>query len=387
MKRTISSLLAAIMLLALASPALAAAEPDALPVQTAANDAPRTAAALPSEQEVYERLIAMQEVYPQWSPWDSSSYYIDKNGYAEYGCFGFAIMLQEAAFPGISGPRAKKPPITIEDLHVGDVLSYGGISGHSVIVLEVHSDYIVLAEGNWSDSVNWGRTMSAEEVQNAHNCYTYYPDRVVTTRNGWKYEDDQWYYYKNDVRLTGWVQDGGSVYYCDPEADGAMVKGLFSVDGQTYYFSEKTDGSGGVMRTGWVWLEDTYYYFAPATGAMLISGWVYDGGRQYYQGPDGRQVSGWQQFGNELFFLNDRRDGTFGAVVSGWRQIGDDWYYFHPLHDGHFGALRTGWVQDGGLTYYCDPETGIMLSGWQTIDGQEYYFSQAHDGSFGVLRS
>ena len=47
MKRTISSLLAAIMLLALASPALAAAEPDALPVQTAANDAPRTAAALP----------------------------------------------------------------------------------------------------------------------------------------------------------------------------------------------------------------------------------------------------------------------------------------------------------------------------------------------------
>lgn len=400
MDRIISFLLAVILTLALAVPALAAEGPE-LPPEDAAEaageaapamtDTPRAAAAaVPTEQEAYERMIALQAVYPDGTKWDSSSYYIDRNGLAEYGCFGFAIMLQEAAFVGLTQNKVKRAPITIEDLHVGDLLSYGignGRGGHSVVVLEVHSDYIVLAEGNWSDSVRWGRTMTADEVRAVQYCYTYYLDDTPpapASKNGWAYEDGLWYFYKNDIRLTGWVMDGQKRYYCDPDADGAMVRGFRDIDGETYYFSEKTDGSGGVMRTGWVWLVDTYYYFRPS-GTMVRSGWVYDGGNQYYQDAAGRQVSGWQVFGDETFFLNDKRDGTFGAVVSGWREIAGQWYFFHTLHDGHFGAMQTGWFQDGKYTYYCDPATGAMAAGWQTIDGRTYYFSEKHDGSYGAL--
>ncbi len=147
-----------------------------------ADDEPQTVAAgapLPTEQEAYQRMIALREKYPDGSLWDGNSYYMDRNGYAEYGCFGFAIMLQEAAFVGRTQFKVRRPPITIDDIYVGDVLSYGisnGQGGHSVIVLERHDDYVVLAEGNWDRSANWGRTMSAEEIKNVQYCYTYYID-------------------------------------------------------------------------------------------------------------------------------------------------------------------------------------------------------------------
>ena len=164
------------------------------------------------------------------------------------------------------------------------------------------------------------------------------------------------------------------------------MAGLQTIGGKTYYLNEKRDGSYGAVKTGWVWQTDTYYYFNKTTGVMVVSDWIYDGGKQYYQGPDGKQVSGWQEFGGERFFLNDKRDGTFGAVVSGWRYIGQSWYYFNPVHNGHFGAMRTGWLQDGSKRYYLD-ENGVMATGWREIDGVRYYFSEKTDGSGGVLQA
>ena len=46
---------------------------------------------------------------------------------------------------------------------------------HSVIVLEVHSDHAVVAEGNYSASVHWARRISkAELAASTNNVMTRY---------------------------------------------------------------------------------------------------------------------------------------------------------------------------------------------------------------------
>lgn len=136
------------------------------------------AAGVPTEAEVYESLMEMKEEYPQGSPWTSRNQYgWNGGGYGKArGCMAFAHMMSDAAFGNL--PARKVYNFTIEDVRVGDVLRNGWDS-HSVIVTEVHEDYICIAEGNWNYKVNYERTWSAAEV--AAGCYmlTRYPEGVI----------------------------------------------------------------------------------------------------------------------------------------------------------------------------------------------------------------
>lgn len=136
------------------------------------------AAGVPTEAEVYESLMEMKEEYPQGTPWTSRNQYgWNGGGYGKArGCMAFAHMMSDAAFGNL--PARKVCDFTIEDVRVGDVLRNGWDS-HSVIVTEVHEDYICIAEGNWNYKVNYERTWSAAEV--AAGCYmlTRYPQGVV----------------------------------------------------------------------------------------------------------------------------------------------------------------------------------------------------------------
>ena len=175
-KRFLSLILAMLAVFSLATAAYASDAPDT----------PETAASMPSDEEVHDRLMAMQEKWPDGSHWDSSSHYKDKSGYEEYGCFGFAIMLQEAAFPGLYGPYRYGAPSSLSQVHVGDMLSYGGYDGHTVIVIEVREDCVVVAEGNMDNGVRWGRTMTAAQVSSIDYRWTYY--YVDPNKNGWQAE-------------------------------------------------------------------------------------------------------------------------------------------------------------------------------------------------------
>ena len=136
------------------------------------------AAGAPTEAEVYEALMEMKEDYPQGSPWTSRNQYgWAGGGYGKArGCMAFAHMMSDAAFGTL--PARKVYNFTIADVRVGDVLRNGWDS-HSVIVTEVHADYIRIAEGNWNCKVNYERTWSAAQV--AAGCYllTRYPEGVV----------------------------------------------------------------------------------------------------------------------------------------------------------------------------------------------------------------
>ena len=69
----------------------------------------------------------------------------------------------------------KVDSISIEDVRVGDILRLYNDS-HSVIILEVHSDYVVIAEGNYNSSIHWGRKLTAEDVAAADYIMTRYPE-------------------------------------------------------------------------------------------------------------------------------------------------------------------------------------------------------------------
>ena len=362
-KRFLAMVLAAAAVLTLSVPAFAA------PGQADAADVPAAAATteLPTEEEVHERLMALREVYPDGMHWDSSSYYTDRNGLDEYGCFGFAIMLQEAVFPASFLMTCKYPPVTMQNVHVGDILSYGisaGSGGHSVIVTEVCDDYVVVAEGNVSNGVSWGRTMSAAEVSAVQYRWTYYTGQRPV-KNGWIEEDGAWYYYEYNWKVTSaWRQSGGARYYLG--SDGKMAVGWGQVAGKWYYFNDQHDG--------------TY-------GRALVNEWLNDGGTWYYFGADGAMAVGWCHLDGRWYYFNSKHDGTYGRMLANeWLQDGGPWYYMGPD-----GAMAEGlyWVIEGGYEgLYCfngshDGTYGKMLSGWQTVDGDVYYLETRHNGRFG----
>jgi uncharacterized Zn finger protein len=83
-------------------------------------------------------------------------------------------MLSDAAF-GDRQARQITEDISIETVRVGDVLRINGDTC-SIIILEVHEDHVVIAEGNYNSTVHWERTLSAEEVAAADYLLTRYPD-------------------------------------------------------------------------------------------------------------------------------------------------------------------------------------------------------------------
>ena len=107
-----------------------------------------------------------------------------------------------------------------------------------------------------------------------------------------------------------------------------MKIGLQNINNRSYYLAED-----GTMITGWLNLNDTYYYFDTTAGdnfgAMLKNSWIRHDGKYFY------------------FDQN-------GVMVTGWKQIGDSngnvaFYYFYPkgTTQGLYGYMATNTTVNG----------------------------------------
>ena len=117
--------------------------------------------------DVYNRIIEMENQYPQGMNWDNSNSYTFKaDGTIGYGCAGFAYLLSDAAF----GSAPVKQHTDFDNIRVGDIIRMNNDT-HSVVVLGFDGDYIVIAEGNMhlngssQGVINWGRIISRDEVK------------------------------------------------------------------------------------------------------------------------------------------------------------------------------------------------------------------------------
>lgn len=126
-----------------------------------------------TEQGAHDAMLALRAQYPEGTPWDNSNFYAWHGGIFSggYGCAGFAFMLSDAAFGTLP---ARQTDVVYGELHVGDILRMNN-DQHSVIILEVHEDHVVVAEGNYNYSVHWGRHISRADVEAGDYVLTRWP--------------------------------------------------------------------------------------------------------------------------------------------------------------------------------------------------------------------
>ncbi len=139
-----------------------------------------------TEDAVYARLMAMRSSYPEGMSWTNDNYYgniyrwygddgwyYEHLRYTGYGCAGFALIMSDAAF-GTDMPIWEDYDVSFSRVRVGDILRINNDS-HSVIILQVNSNSVTVAEGNFNRSIHWGRTLSASQVDNADYMLTRWP--------------------------------------------------------------------------------------------------------------------------------------------------------------------------------------------------------------------
>lgn len=115
-----------------------------------------------NEKQIYKDMIAMKSKYPEGMKWTNANYYAWKGGIYSggYGCAGFAFAISDAAF----GSLPARQHTNFSNIRVGDIVRMDN-NGHSVIVLEVKENGVVVAEGNFNSSVHWGREISFSAIR------------------------------------------------------------------------------------------------------------------------------------------------------------------------------------------------------------------------------
>lgn len=116
--------------------------------------------------QIHDVLMAQKAIYPEGMSWTNANFVRWKGGIYSggYGCAGFAFALSDAAF-------GNAPALLHRDysnIKVGDILRVDNDT-HSVIVLEVRQNSVIVAEGNYNNSVHWGREIAISNLQGSGN--------------------------------------------------------------------------------------------------------------------------------------------------------------------------------------------------------------------------
>ena len=114
-------------------------------------------------ENIQSILYGLKSTYPEGMRWtNANSYYSAALNTMGYGCAAFAFRCSDAVFGTL--------PVTgkhsdFSRVRVGDILRINNDS-HSVVVLEVKGDSVVVTEGNFNSSIHWGRTLTRQSLVN-----------------------------------------------------------------------------------------------------------------------------------------------------------------------------------------------------------------------------
>ena len=201
-------------------------------------------------------------------------------------------------------------------------------------------------------------------IDNEQYYFVFYTfEALPEAKNGWVKENGYTFYYKDDVKLTGWQNIEGSWYYLNTKDDG--IEGLrrlewINIGGKWYYLDPTT----GAMQTGWQKISGKWYYFNKS-GAMQ-TGWQKISNKWYYFSKSGAMQTGWQKISNKWYYFN-----ASGAMLTGWQKISNKWYYFESS-----GAMKTGWLKSGGKWYYFESSGAMLANCSKKIGTKTYKFDK-----------
>lgn len=200
-----------------------------------------------------------------------------------------------------------------------------------------------------------------------------------TNRNGWFSENDQMYYYVDNVRQTGVqyipsLDDPNIKHFCHFNDkgiyDGSPMSGLIEMNGKLYY------AVLGEMKTGWQTVteggKDYYYYFHTGNGAAVDGEWTINGYNYVFE--DCKLVLG------DLRYVEGQGWHYMWAgnwIYRGWVEINGELYlakensYFATGHYKHYHPETSEWCE-----FILDDETGRWkqeLNGLYEYDGKTYF--------------
>lgn len=114
-----------------------------------------------AEREVYNVIMAQKAIFPEGMRWTNDNYYAWNGGtyIGGFGCAGFTFAVSDAAFGDTKAQIHKD----YSNIRVGDILRVDNDS-HSVIVLEVRENSVIVAEGNYDSAIHWGREIPKAEL-------------------------------------------------------------------------------------------------------------------------------------------------------------------------------------------------------------------------------
>jgi hypothetical protein len=118
------------------------------------------------ERQVYDIIMAQKAVFPEGMHWTNDNYYGWKGGtyIGGFGCAGFAFAVSDAAFGDTKAVVHKD----YSNIRVGDILRVDNDT-HSVIILEVKENSVIVAEGNYNSAIHWGREIPKAELIDPHS--------------------------------------------------------------------------------------------------------------------------------------------------------------------------------------------------------------------------
>lgn len=126
-----------------------------------------------TEENVHALIGGLRTEYPEGMHWTNENSYTSHalaiNG---FGCAAFALLCSDKAFGDLPSRQHSK----FDDIRVGDMLRVRGDT-HSVVVLEKKADSVIVAEGNYADTIHWDREITRESLESDRQFYveTRYP--------------------------------------------------------------------------------------------------------------------------------------------------------------------------------------------------------------------
>ncbi|SFR86936.1 hypothetical protein [[Clostridium] aminophilum] len=201
---------------------------------------------------------------------------------------------------------------------------------------------------------------------------------------GWeKDETGAWHYYdKDDDMVTGeWKKDGNKWFYLDD--DGNMAINQWVED--EYYVGE----DGAMITNGWVKTleddedvdspEDTgeHWYYFNAKGKKIQDAKKTIGGKTYHFGEDGKMLTGWQNSGDNIYYLGTEDEGWESRNEWRWLEksgIDDD---TDDPDTGHsvLGCYEEDDCDDEGWYWFDASGKLYHQKGEKTIKGRKFAFN------------
>ena len=204
-------------------------------------------------------------------------------------------------------------------------------------------------------------------------------------KNGWKKENDSWYYYKDNQRLKNtWQGD----YWLG--ADGKMVKSAW-VDNGRYYVDD--NGKYVVGKK-----PSTQNQTKPSQSKPVKNGWQKESGSWYYYDNDQRVKNTWK---GSYYLKSDGQmaesEWIYDKSYKAWYYLKSNGIYVRDSWQGSYYLKSNGkmadkeWVYDNYYQswFYLKEGGAYVNHQWLKIDGVWYYFksggymvSNAWQGSY-----